>query len=151
MTVGGTSLRFTLNGEDPIRVGAGLEVCSSGNHTVQTYDPATNQLVGVATALTASGLPIVDTMVSVNVVYIASVGVSLVGLLRGTEPRGVDDAWVIAAGVAAAVAVYVAAWLVVPIPNVELVALVAGLTTATATRVALGRRERDLACDPAHR
>jgi solute:Na+ symporter, SSS family len=107
--------------------------------------------LGLATALTASGLPIVDTMVSVNVVYIASVGVSLVGLLRGTEARGVDDTWVIAAGFAAAVAVYLAAGLGVPIPNVELVALVAGLATATAARVALRRRERDLACEPANR
>ena len=35
--------------------------------------------LAVATAVTASGLPIVDTMVSVNVVYIASVGASLFG------------------------------------------------------------------------
>jgi SSS family solute:Na+ symporter len=107
--------------------------------------------LGLAAALTASGLPIVDTMVSVNVVYVASVGVSLAGLLRQREARGVDETWVIAPGFAGAVAVHVAAWLGAPVAHTELVALTTGLAAAALTRAALGRRERALACGPVHR
>jgi SSS family solute:Na+ symporter len=101
--------------------------------------------LGVATALTASGLSIVDTMVSVNVVYIASVGVSLFGLLRRTDAYPVEESWVIAAGFFAAVLVYVGTWLGWPLPNVELWALLAGLASAGLTRFALRRRQGALA------
>jgi SSS family solute:Na+ symporter len=94
--------------------------------------------------VTASGLPIVDTMVSVNVVYIASVGASLFGLLRGKDGLNVDETWAISAGFFAAVAVYVPTWVDRSIPNVELLALLFGLVSATLARVALHRRHRDL-------
>jgi SSS family solute:Na+ symporter len=96
----------------------------------------------VAAAVTASGLPIVDTMVSVNVVYIASVGASLFGLLRGKGGLIVDETWAISAGFFAAVAVYVPTWVGWSIPNVELLALLFGLASATLARVALHRRHR---------
>ena len=54
--------------------------------------------MAVAAALTGSGLSIVETMVSVNIVYIASVGASLVALLRGERAQNIDETWVIAAG-----------------------------------------------------
>lgn len=104
-----------------------------------------------AMGLAASGLPIVDTMVSVNVVYIASVGVSLFGLLRGADGHSVDETWVIAAGFSGAVLAYLATRLGWVIPNVELVALFAGLTCAALTRAALRRREGGLACRTARR
>ena len=100
--------------------------------------------MAVATAVTASGLPIVDTMVSVNVVYIASVGASLFGLLRTKDGLNVDETWAISAGFFAAVAVYVPTWVGRSIPNVELLALLFGLVSATLARVALHRRHRDL-------
>lgn len=98
----------------------------------------------VAVTLTATGLPIVDTMVSVNVVYIASVGVSLFGLLRGKDGPRIDETWSIAAGFSASVAVYVAIWLGQSIPNVELVVLLVGLAAAAGARAALHRHHGDL-------
>jgi len=62
----------------------------------------------LATALTGSGLPIVDTMVSVNVVHIASLGARHFGLLRGKNGRGVDETWLIAAGYFVSMPVYAA-------------------------------------------
>lgn len=97
--------------------------------------------MAVAVALTLSGLPIVDTMVSVNVVYIASVGASLYGLLRGGEGQPVDETWAIAAGFFAALSVYVFTWLGGSMPQVELVALTTGLAAGGAARVALHRRQ----------
>ena len=96
--------------------------------------------MAVATALTATGLPIVDTMVSVNVVYIASVGVSLFGLLRAKDGDSVDETWSIAAGFIGAVAAFVPTWAGWSLPNVELIALLAGLASATVARVVLHRR-----------
>lgn len=96
--------------------------------------------MAVAAALTATGLPIVDTMVSVNVVYIASVGVSLFGLLRGKDGDPVDETWSIAAGFIGAVAAFVPTWAGLPVRNVELIALLVGLTAAAVARVVLQRR-----------
>lgn len=96
--------------------------------------------LAVATSLTATGLPIIDTMVSVNVVYIASVGVSLFDLLRGKDGDPVDETWSIAAGFVGAVAAFVPTWAGWPIPNVELIALLVGLALAAVARVVLHRR-----------
>ncbi len=95
--------------------------------------------MSVAAALTATGLPIVDTMVSVNVVYIASVGVSLFCLMRGKDGDETEDTWVIAAGFLGSVAAFVPTWVGASTPNVELIALLVGLTSATAARVVLHR------------
>jgi SSS family solute:Na+ symporter len=95
--------------------------------------------MSAAAALTATGLPIVDTMVSVNIVYIASVGVSLFCLLRGKDGDETEDTWVIAAGFLGSVAAFVPTWVGASIPNVELIALLVGLTSATAARVVLHR------------
>jgi SSS family solute:Na+ symporter len=100
--------------------------------------------MAVATALTASDLPIVDTMVSVNVVYIASVGASLFGLIRDKSGHAVDETSAIAAGFVGAVAVYVPAWLGHSIPNVELLALLVGLASAAVVRALLHRRQGGL-------
>ena len=54
VTVSGTSLRFNASAGDPIRIGAGLEVCQNGNYSVQAYDPATNQVVNVTSATTVT-------------------------------------------------------------------------------------------------
>ncbi len=100
--------------------------------------------MAVAAALTATGLPIVDTMVSVNVVYIASVGVSLFGLLRGKDSDQVGQTWVIGAGFIGAVAAFTPTWAGWPLPNVELIALLVGLTSAAVTRVVLQRRHGEV-------
>ncbi|HSI51859.1 MAG TPA: hypothetical protein VLA61_26630 [Ideonella sp.] len=107
--------------------------------------------MAVSATLTASGLPIVDTMVSVNVVYIASVGVSLYGFLRGRHGHKVDETWVIATGFLVASAVFVVSWLGLPIPNRELVSLLAGLACAGVARATLHRRDDHLACPASRR
>jgi SSS family solute:Na+ symporter len=99
--------------------------------------------MAAATALTVSDLSIVDTMVSVNVVYIASVGTSLCASLRRKRERAVDESWVIAAGFVASLIVYAATWLGWRLANVELLALVAGSTSAVLTRLALHRPHQD--------
>lgn len=107
--------------------------------------------MAVAAALTATGLPIVDTMVSVNVVYIASVGVSLFGLLRGKDGDQVDETWVIGAGFIGAVAAFTPTWAGWPLPNVELIALLLGLTSAAVARVVLHRRHGEPGYRPVRR
>lgn len=107
--------------------------------------------MAVAAALTATGLPIVDTMVSVNVVYIASVGVSLFGLLRGKDGDQVGETWVIGAGFIGAVAAFTPTWAGWPIPNVELIALLLGLTSAAVARVVLHRRHGEPGYRPVRR
>ena len=107
--------------------------------------------LGVATALAASGLPIVDTMVSVNVVYIASVGASLFGMLRRESISKVDETWVILAGFSVAMMIYAIAWLGWRMPDVELPALIAGLGVAVLTRQALHRRQGNLPYRPVRR
>ncbi len=107
--------------------------------------------MAVAAALTATGLPIVDTMVSVNVVYIASVGVSLFGLLRGKDGDQVGETWVIGAGSIGAVAAFTPTWAGWPLPNVELIALLLGLTSAAAARVVLQRRHGEPGYRPVRR
>lgn len=131
-----------------------VSALQSAQASAATYRPATlaATALAVATALTASGLPIVDTMVSVNVIYIASVGVSLVGLLHLRYQRRFDETWVIGAGFVASVGSYLAGWLAGPMANAELLALVVGLAAAAVVRLVLGRREhRQLACGPSHR
>ena len=105
----------------------------------------------VAAALTATGLPIVDTMVSVNVVYIASVGVSLFGLLRGKDGDQAGETWVIGAGFIGAVAAFTPTWAGWPLPNVELIALLSGLTSAALARVVLHRWHGELGYRPVRR
>lgn len=106
--------------------------------------------LGAATALTLSGLPIVDTMVSVNLIYIASVGVSLAVLLRSSSAAvNPGEIWVIGAGFCGSVAGYLLAAIAGSTGGVELAALATGLTSATVVRIALGqRRRRHLACRP---
>ena len=101
---------------------------------------------------TVTGLPIVDTMVSVNVVYIASVGVSLVVLLRGGPTALPDETWVIGAGFLGSVAAYLFAWVAGSPSGAELTALATGLVAATLVRLALGRRHRrEFVCGPLDR
>lgn len=107
--------------------------------------------MAVAAALTATGLPIIDTMVSVNVVYIASVGVSLFGLLRGKDGDQVGETRVIGAGFIGAVAGFTPTWAGLPVPNVELLALLVGLTSAAVARVVLHRRDGEPGYRPVRR
>lgn len=118
-----------------------LESAQTG---VTSCRPLTLALValGFALALTMTGLPIVDTMVSVNVVYIASVGVSLVALLRGGPTAHPDETWVIGAGFVGSVAAYLFAWIAGSIAGAELTALATGMVAATLVRLALGSRHR---------
>ncbi len=106
--------------------------------------------IGAATALTMTGLPIVDTMVSVNVVYIASVGVSLAALLRpSSAAAGPRETWVIGAGFSGSVVAYLLAGIAGSPDGAELAALATGLTSATIVRLVLGQRHRrHLTCRP---
>jgi SSS family solute:Na+ symporter len=62
-------------------------------------------------AVAARGQGIVETMVSVNVLYIASVGVMFAALLRGVVMPATHAAVIMAAGFLAAFAVYLAGWI----------------------------------------
>jgi solute:Na+ symporter, SSS family len=157
-TIGGT-LMLAMLGVAALGSGAAIlrameSALDSAQVNLLSFRPTALALMalGSATALTLSGLPIVDTMVSVNVVYIASVGVSLVALLRDGPEQRAGETSVLGAGFAGSVAVYLFAWLAGPFPNPELLSLVTGLTSAMLARITLGRRERrEFACRPSDR
>ena len=66
--------------------------------------------LAVGAAVAGRGQGIVDTMVSVNVIYIASIAICLAALIRGTALSSRHAATIMAAGFVASVGVYVAGW-----------------------------------------
>lgn len=96
-----------------------------------------------ASALLASrNQGIVDTMVSVNVVYIASIGVCFATMVTGIVIPPQHARWIIGVGFAASVAVYLAGWLRNHGEDTDVVSLVLGCSLSAATallfRVAAG-------------
>ena len=100
------------------------------------------------TALCASALlasrdqGIVDTMVSVNVVYIASIGVCFATMLTGIVIPPQQARWIMAVGFTASVAVHLGGWLGSYGEDTDLISLVLGCLLSAATalwfRVAAG-------------
>jgi SSS family solute:Na+ symporter len=96
----------------------------------------------IAAMLTARGQGIIDTMVSVNVVYIASVAVPFVALL---SRRGVPVSCVpasMAAGFGASSMAYAAGWLGLIEVSVETASLCAGLAASILAAAACFVHER---------
>ena len=81
--------------------------------------------------LAARGQGIVETMVSVNVVYLASVGWLFVLLLRGATLPTVQASWVMGSGLAASGAAYLAGWAGWIEGDTDTASLVLGLGVST--------------------
>jgi solute:Na+ symporter, SSS family len=91
--------------------------------------------IAVGAALAARDQGIVDTMVSVNVIYIASVGAVFAALLRGiVVPVGHAGA-IMATGFSVAFATYVAGWAGWLGESADIVSLVSGLGASAAMAV----------------
>lgn len=73
------------------------------------------------------GQGIVDTMVSVNVVYIASIAVCFAALLRGASMTPLHAGAIMAAGFSASLAVYLAGWAGWLAEDADIVSLACGL------------------------
>ena len=100
--------------------------------------PAFGAGVVVLGALVAArGQGIVDTMVSMNVIYIASVGVTFVALLSGLVISTAHAAIAVAAGFGMAFAVYLAGWAGLVAGTADLLSLTSGLV-ASACAFAFG-------------
>ena len=83
--------------------------------------------IAVGAALAARDQGIVDTMVSVNVIYIASVGVVFAALLRGIVVPVAHAGAIMATGFSVAFATYVAGWGGWLGESADIVSLVSGL------------------------
>lgn len=101
--------------------------------------PAVIALValGLGAAVASRGQGIVDTMVSVNVVYIASIAICLVALLRGTVLSPRHAAIIMATGFAVSVAAYAAGWMRWLTGDADVISLVAGLGASAVVAAAL--------------
>jgi SSS family solute:Na+ symporter len=95
--------------------------------------------------LAARGQGIVETVVSVNVVYLASVGWLFLLLLRGASLPAVQAGMVMASGLAASSAVYVAGWTGWIEADADTVSLAGGLTvSAIVVLICVAGRARSL-------
>jgi solute:Na+ symporter, SSS family len=83
--------------------------------------------IALGAALAARDQGIVDTMVSVNVIYIASVGVVFAALLRGIVVPVAHAGVIMAVGFSVAFATYVAGWTGWVGESADIFSLVAGL------------------------
>jgi SSS family solute:Na+ symporter len=86
--------------------------------------------LGIGAALASRGQGIVATMVSVNVIYIASIAWPFICLLAGRTLTPPQALAVVATGFASASMVYAASWLGKPFNDSDFVSLVAGLTAS---------------------
>jgi SSS family solute:Na+ symporter len=82
--------------------------------------------LGVSALLASRNQGIVDTMVSVNVVYIASIGVCFVTMVTGIVIPPQQARWIMAVGFVASVAVYLVGWLGNHGEDTDVISLVLG-------------------------
>jgi solute:Na+ symporter, SSS family len=98
--------------------------------------------LGASALLASRDQGIVDTMVSVNVVYIASIGVCFVAMVTGVVIPPRHARWIMALGFAASVAVYLVGWLGNHGEDTDVISLVFGCLVSAAAalwfRVAVG-------------
>jgi SSS family solute:Na+ symporter len=83
--------------------------------------------LALGAAVAARGQGIVDTMVSVNVVYIASIALCFAALLRGTSMTSLHAGAIMAAGFLASLAAYLAGWMGWLAEDADIVSLACGL------------------------
>jgi len=93
--------------------------------------------LGLGAAVASRGQGIIDTMVSVNVVYIASIAICLVALMRGMVLSPRRASMTMAAGFVASVAVYIAGWAGWLARDPDFISLVAGLGTSAMVAASL--------------
>jgi SSS family solute:Na+ symporter len=98
--------------------------------------------LAIGAALAARGQGIIDTMVSVNVVYIASVAVAFVALLSGRGMSASCAIGAMTAGFCASALAYAAGWAGLIDTGVDTVSLVAGLSASLLAVAAHLIRER---------
>ncbi|HAX21072.1 MAG TPA: hypothetical protein DCY64_12415 [Hydrogenophaga sp.] len=89
--------------------------------------------LGLSALLASRNQGIVDTMVSVNVVYIASIGVCFATLVSGIVVPPQQARWIVAAGFAASVAVHLAGWLGQHGEDTDVVSLLLGCFLSAGT------------------
>lgn len=89
--------------------------------------------LGLSALLASRDQGIVDTMVSVNVVYIASIGVCFVTLVSGIVVPPQHAKWIVAVGFAGSVAVHLAGWLGQYGENTDMVSLLLGCFLSAGT------------------
>lgn len=93
--------------------------------------------LAIGASLASRDQGIVDTMVSVNVVYIVSIGVCFVALLRGIPIPPVQAGAIMATGFTVSLAVYLAAWVGWLSEQADVVSLVGGFAASIATALCL--------------
>jgi SSS family solute:Na+ symporter len=93
--------------------------------------------LALGAAVAARGQGIVDTMVSVNVVYIASVGVCFASLLRRVSMSPAHAGVIMAAGGVASLAAYLAGWAGWLVKGADIVSLACGLGASVVTALFL--------------
>jgi SSS family solute:Na+ symporter len=91
--------------------------------------------IAVGAALAARDQGIVETMVSVNVIYIASVGVVFAALLRGINVPAAHAGAIMATGFSVAFAAYLAGWSGWLGESADIVSLVSGIVASAAMAV----------------
>ena len=93
--------------------------------------------LGLSALLASRDQGIVDTMVSVNVVYIASIGVCFATMVSGIVVPPQHARWIVAVGFAASVSVHLAGWLGQHGEDTDVVSLLLGcfLSAGTALRL----------------
>lgn len=96
--------------------------------------------LAIGAAVAGRGQGIVDTMVSVNVIYIASIAVCFASLMRGTRATPMSPAHagaIMAVGFSVSLAVYLAAWAGGISNGSDVVSLACGLGASVATALGL--------------
>jgi SSS family solute:Na+ symporter len=94
--------------------------------------------LGAGALLASRDQGIVDTMVSVNVVYIASIGVCFATMVTGIVIPPLHARWIMATGFATSISVYLVGWLGNHGEDTDVVSLVLGCCLSAA--IALGFR-----------
>ena len=89
--------------------------------------------LGLSALLASRDQGIVDTMVSVNVVYIASIGVCFATMVSGILVPPQHARWIVAVGFAASVAVHLAGWLGQYGEDTDMVSLLLGCFLSAGT------------------
>lgn len=110
--------------------------CAASGTRMASHPALGIAVVAAGALLAARGQGIVETMVSVNVVYIASVGIPFAALLAGMVLSSAHAARTMASGFVVSFAVYVAGWAGLLTGSVDLLSLTLGLAASAGVMVA---------------
>ena len=107
--------------------------CAVSGHRSARHPMFAFIALGVSAFLASRDQGIVNTMVSVNVVYIASIGVCFATLVTGIVIPAQHARWIMAMGFTASVVVYLVGWMGQHGEGTDLVSLVLGCLLSAAT------------------